>query len=368
MPEVPESSIVDVRQGAKMVGALMVGTREIYVRFEKYTYESPGNFTFTLPDWATGYGVVMSGGGGGGQAGSGATGNRGNGGQGGKVTGIWGRLSNSNNMVMSGVVGAGGAGGTTSLAYGQNGGATSITTHTSNNYTAAGGIANPTMPSYSGGVSTMTFTDLFYRYINATPGSTYTNGPGGTNNGAPGTRGGGGAGGDGGVFGNFNKGGKGGNGYVEIYVWGLPRHQGGTEKISLGTGYEARDQLRSALSARGYDYQTVEYIPFDIEFIGTGSAKDMFRDCAALTSAPDMDTSQVTDMNGMFENCAALTYVPDLQTSNVADVSYMFWRCTSLTDGNVRLIGKKTGVATASAIGNSGLTRVPFYNTSGNPI
>ena len=38
----------------------------------------------------------------------------------------------------------------------------------------------------------------------------------------------------------------------------------------------------------------------------------------------------------------------------------------ALTDGNVRCIGKNSGVNTGNMITNSGLTRLPFYDTNGN--
>ena len=164
-----------------------------------------------------------------------------------------------------------------------------------------------------------------------------------------------------------------------------------TVQITLGTGYEARDQLRAALTDRSLDYQTVTEIPFDIELVGTGSAHNMFRDCFALTHAPDMDTGQVTymrsmfrdcfalthapamdtssvtDMGYMFRGCSALTYVPAMDTSQVTDTIYMFWNCSALTDGNVRLIGRHPQVDTTGMIVNSGLTREPFYTTDGQP-
>ena len=49
-------------------------------------------------------------------------------------------------------------------------------------------------------------------------------------------------------------------------------------------------------------------------------------------------------------------------------MSDMFRNCSSLTDGNVRLIGKRTGVNTVRMIQGSGLTREPFYDSSGQPI
>lgn len=228
MPEVTKSSIEDVRLGTRLVGSLRVGMYELYVRFEKRSYNTPGSFSFTLPYWASGYGVVLSGGGGGGQAGDGAFGSNGRGGQGGDVVGIWGRMTSSFNRTLSIVIGAGGAGGTSSTAYGKDGGTTSITIRPSNTetlvYSAAGGSANPTMSSQAGGLVTRRFSEPQSLYLDMSPNTLYPNGPAGTGNGGSGTLGGGGAGGNGGVFNNYTNGGKGGNGFVHIYVWGLPRH------------------------------------------------------------------------------------------------------------------------------------------------
>ena len=60
--------------------------------------------------------------------------------------------------------------------------------------------------------------------------------------------------------------------------------------------------------------------------------------------------------------------MPDLDTAAVTTVHSMFRNCSALTDGNVRLIGKKSGVVTTSMITGSGLTRMPFFDTNGNPI
>ena len=108
--------------------------------------------------------------------------------------------------------------------------------------------------------------------------------------------------------------------------------------------YDARDWLRAKLTEYGEDYQTVEEIPFEI------------------------DSSQATTMREMFYGCSSLTTVPAMDTSQVTDMRTMFYGCSSLTDGNVRLIGKRTGVSTVRMIQDSGLTREPFYDSSGQPI
>ena len=113
---------------------------------------------------------------------------------------------------------------------------------------------------------------------------------------------------------------------------------------ALSGAYDAQDWLRAKLTEYGEDYRTVEELPFEI------------------------DSSQVTNMSSMFDGCSSLTTVPDMNTHNVTNVSYMFYGCSSLTDGNVRLIGKRTGVNTYDMITQSGLTREPFYDASGRPI
>ena len=180
--------------------------------------------------------------------------------------------------------------------------------------------------------------------------------------------------------------------------------------------YDAMDWLRAKLTEYGESYQTVKEIPFEIDTGESSNLDSMFRGCSSLTTAPVMDTSQVTDMQSMFLDCSSLTTVPDMDTSqvtnmmsmfdgcsslttapamdtsqvtdmrsmfydcsslttvpdmdtrNVAIMYDMFRDCSSLTDGNVRLIGKRTGVSTVRMIQGSGLTREPFYDSSGQPI
>ena len=132
--------------------------------------------------------------------------------------------------------------------------------------------------------------------------------------------------------------------------------------------YDARDWLRAKLTEYGEDYRTVEEIPFEIDSSQATTMREMFRDCSSLTTVPAMDTSQATTMRSMFYGCSSLTTVPDMDTSQVTDMSHMFRDCSSLTDGNVRLIGKNSRVSTSLMISNSGLTREPFYDSSGQPI
>ena len=57
----------------------------------------------------------------------------------------------------------------------------------------------------------------------------------------------------------------------------------------------------------------------------------MFSGCNKITSIPQMDTSNVTNMGSMFSDCKSLISIPQMDTSNVTNMGYMFYRCSSLT-------------------------------------
>ena len=61
------------------------------------------------------------------------------------------------------------------------------------------------------------------------------------------------------------------------------------------------------------------------------SMGNMFSYCYSLTRIPELDTSNVTSMNGMFSSCNSLTRIPQLDTSKVIDMISMFYGCGSLT-------------------------------------
>ena len=58
---------------------------------------------------------------------------------------------------------------------------------------------------------------------------------------------------------------------------------------------------------------------------------NMFYQCYALTTIPQLDTSKVTNMLQMFYYCQNLTTIPQLDTSNVTNMSHMFESCSNLT-------------------------------------
>ena len=136
-----------------------------------------------------------------------------------------------------------------------------------------------------------------------------------------------------------------------------------TVQITLGTGFQARDQFRAALSARGLDYQTVTEIPFDIELVGTGSTERMFWGCSSLTHVPGMDTSSVTSMSYMFHGCSSLTHVPDMDTGQVTDMDSLFSDCAALTSVPAMDTSGVTGMGYMFS-NCSSLTHVPGMDTS----
>ena len=61
------------------------------------------------------------------------------------------------------------------------------------------------------------------------------------------------------------------------------------------------------------------------------SAYRLYKSNKKLVYAPNIDTSNVTNMNAMFNGCSRLTSVPAFNTSKVTDMYSMFNGCTSLT-------------------------------------
>ena len=56
----------------------------------------------------------------------------------------------------------------------------------------------------------------------------------------------------------------------------------------------------------------------------------MFYNCGRLTTIPQFNTSNVTNMESMFYGCKNLTTVPLYNTSKVTNMSQMFWNCHNL--------------------------------------
>src|SRR5690625_1680816 len=79
---------------------------------------------------------------------------------------------------------------------------------------------------------------------------------------------------------------------------------------------------------QGWDWLTTAPL------LDTGDVTDMtymFLGCTSLTEVPLLDTGNVTNMTGMFASCTSLTEIRLLDTSNMTTMTYMFNDCTSLT-------------------------------------
>ena len=165
-------------------------------------------------------------------------------------------------------------------------------------------------------------------------GSSHAGGGGGSRNNPGGHPGGGGGGGQGsGLIGNPTSGRDGGDGYVWLRFRSAPALTPGDDEfilfVGVTSGY-AYTPLREWAVGIGKTHETITEITVPMEAIGP-SLQGLFYGCSSLTSVPEFDTSQVTDMRYMFEGCASLTSVPDLDTSNVTNMLSMFSYCASLT-------------------------------------
>ena len=100
----------------------------------------------------------------------------------------------------------------------------------------------------------------------------------------------------------------------------------GYSQISFGTTVDVActGDIRTLLDYENY------------ETVATGSARFyyLFKDCAQLTSAPNLPAKTLADggYQGMFHSCTSLTDAPDLPATELAEscYAYMFKGCTKL--------------------------------------
>lgn len=159
----------------------------------------------------------------------------------------------------------------------------------------------------------------------------HTGGVGGSRNTAGRHPGGGGGGGQGSnLLGNPTTGQPGGDGYVWLRFRSDSPIGGGGFTLYLGTtGGQAYQPLRDWAESIGKTYQTITEITVPVSIVGP-SMYAAFTECIALTAAPEMDTSQVTNVNMTFSYCISLVTIPPLDMRSAKDIGYMFLRCESL--------------------------------------
>ena len=91
--------------------------------------------------------------------------------------------------------------------------------------------------------------------------------------------------------------------------------------------------------------------------------KNMFFECSSLTTVPLFDTSNVTNMNSMFFKCSSLTTVPLFDTSNVTDMNSMFCKCGNLKE--IPILNTQNATNMSIMFGNcQSLTTVPLLDTT----
>ena len=126
--------------------------------------------------------------------------------------------------------------------------------------------------------------------------------------------------------------------------------------------YDAWDPSNTSSWRLYYEDKKLKYAP-NIDTSNVTNMSYMFQSCNSLTTVPLYNTSNVTDMNNMFLSCKSLTSVPLFDTSKVTDMYGMFQACSSIK--TVPLFDTSKVVRMQSMFsGCSGLTSVPSFNTS----
>lgn len=114
-----------------------------------------------------------------------------------------------------------------------------------------------------------------------------------------------------------------------------------TDTISKGTAYNNGGWLKTikkfpAFTVSGTDasYMFASFPLTTIPQLDTSNVTNMsqmFVMASNLTTIPKLNTSKVTNMLSMFNTCSSLITIPLLDTSNVTDISQMFRDCSKLT-------------------------------------
>jgi len=94
---------------------------------------------------------------------------------------------------------------------------------------------------------------------------------------------------------------------------------------------------------------------------------NMFFNCFALQSVPNMPLQYVTALPNLFQNCYKLIRVPPLlNTANVTGIQAMFQNCTSLTniDNFINMDTTKVTSLGDTFNGCSKLIYIPYFNTA----
>ena len=137
----------------------------------------------------------------------------------------------------------------------------------------------------------------------------------------------------------------------------IPEKKLGTKTITKNGTYKASDD-----DLDGYSEVEVETSGVDINdyYLTSGGYGTIG---GYIKKIPQLDTSNVTNMNSMFNGCENLIPIPQLNTSNVTNMSNMFSRCNSLTTIPLMDTSKVTYMANMFYQCYS-LTTIPLIDTS----
>ncbi len=76
--------------------------------------------------------------------------------------------------------------------------------------------------------------------------------------------------------------------------------------------------------------KSIKTIP-QLNLSNVNNMDSFFSGCINLISIPQLDTSKVTSMNSTFGGCTSLTTIPLLDTSKIINMPFTFQNCTNLT-------------------------------------
>lgn len=126
-------------------------------------------------------------------------------------------------------------------------------------------------------------------------------------------------------------------------------------------GYDS--ELSAEVNAKLNDDVAYSKTLYDAWNPSNTSAYELYRGDTKLIYAPNINTSNVTNMRSMFGDCASLISVPSFNTSNVTIMNYMFGGCSKIT--SVQYFDTSNVTSMTQMFNNcNNLKSVPLFNTS----
>ena len=133
-------------------------------------------------------------------------------------------------------------------------------------------------------------------------------------------------------------------------------------RVDIWLDYSSGIVCPSDISEMFSNYTNLTTIP-QLDTSNVTNMHRMFAACTNLTEIPLLDTSSVTDMGGMFSDCTNLTTIPLLNTSSATTMASMFMSCIKLTEIPLLDTGNVTNMYNMFAFCPN-LTTIPLLDTS----